>query len=254
MTKAKTDQPSSVDSGAYFEVPPPVGLPYMHNVLGTFANAIPRECYPYCTTTKYSNITKAMIGNEEDKSWLLEYVEERLGKLADYEYRDWINGQQPFITPRELQLWRLRMYVQYIWYWNLPDDEDLAMIFNLTKRRASNLASDFVARFRKTVIYPVALRRLYALVAKAAPLRIEKHPKGAAQGGLYKVRSVRLVNAAQYLVEDLRSQLPTKRMANPYLWDKEQYLMWVDSVMIDVMKTNNRLRELLYNMYQIPKD
>ena len=225
----------------------------MHNVLGTFANAIPRECYSYCTSAKFASISKTMIGNEEDKAWLFDYVQERLGKLADFEYREWINGQQPFITPRELQLWRLRLYVQYIWYWNLPDDEDLAMIFNLTKRRASNLASDFVARFRKTVIYPVALRRLYALITKTEPLSRETHPKGTAKGGIYKVPSARLVNAAQYLVEDLRSQLPIKRMANPYLWDKEQFLMWVDNVMIDVMKNNSRLRELFYKMYRLPE-
>lgn len=225
----------------------------MNNVLATFVNAIPEGCYPFCESTKHSSITPAMTA-KMPRPWLMEFVEERLGLLANYEYREWINGQQPFITFRELQLWRLKLYVQYIWFWNLPDDEDLAMIFNLTKRRAASLATDFNARFRKTAIYPVALRRLYDSIISTTPARRnERNAKGTAKGDVYKMPSARLVNTAQYLVDDLAIEVPTKRMAIPYLWDKEQYWMWVDEVMIDVMKTNKAVEQKLYNMYPIPK-
>jgi hypothetical protein len=129
------------------------------------------------------------------------------------------------------------------------------MIFNLTKRKAGNLTSDFVARFRKTIIYPVALRRLYALINTTEPEgEKQRHPKAAADGYIYRVPSSRLVNSAQYLVDDLRDQLPTKRMANPYLSDKEQYRMWIDLVTVDVMKTNDELRLRLYDLYKYPGD
>jgi len=224
----------------------------MHNVLTTFVNAIPDGCYLFCESTKHSKITPAMIARTP-RPWLMDFVEERLGRISNYEYREWINGQQPFITFRELQLWRLKLYVQYIWFWNLPDDEDLAMIFNLTKRRAASLASDFIARFRKTAIYPVALRRLYDLITSTTPARRnERNAKGTAKGDVYKMPSARLVNTAQYLMEDLALEVPKKRMANPYLWDKEQYWMWVDEVMIDIMTTNQAVQQKLYDMYPIP--
>jgi hypothetical protein len=224
----------------------------MNNVLATFVNAIPEGCYPFCESTKHSKITPALIA-KTPKPWLMDFVEERLGQLANYEYREWINGQQPFITFRELQLWRLKLYVQYIWFWNLPDDEDLAMIFNLTKRRAGSLANDFTARFRKTAIYPVALQRLYDLIISTKPVMSKvRNAKDSAMGSVYKMPSARLVNTAQFLVEDLAILVPAKRMAIPYLWDKEQYWMWVDEVMIDIMKTHIAVKNELFKMYPIP--
>ncbi|MGH9764872.1 MAG: hypothetical protein ACREDR_08800 [Blastocatellia bacterium] len=252
---AKPNKATNVNYEAYFPVSVPSHLTYMHNVLWTFADAVPPECRQYCTSAKHPQVDVESLSEEKLKVYLLDYVEERLGQLADYEYREWINGFQPFVTPRELQLWRLKIYVQYIWFWSLPDEDDLAMIFNLTKRRAENLASDFIARFRKTIIYPVALRRLYALINTTQPEpKVQKHPKLHADGNIYRVPSKRLVSAAGYLVDDLRAQLPTKRMANPYLWDKEQYRMWIDLVTVDAMKTNEEVRVRLYDMYKIPED
>jgi hypothetical protein len=253
MAKSKDNQAGSFDFGAFFEVSLPTDQVYMHNVLLAFVHAIPDECYAYCKSAKHPIIQFAGLPSA-DQAFLRDYVEERLGKLADYEYRGWINGSQPFVTPRELQLWRLRIFVQYVWFWNLPDDDDLAMIFNLTKRQAANLAADFVARFRKTIIYPVALRRLYYLLNTAIPEseRI-KHPKSLALGNVYRIPSARFVNTAQYLVEDIRAQLPSKRMVNPFLWDKEQYRMWVDIETVDVVKTDTQLRDRLYSMYKVPE-
>lgn len=238
---------------AYFAVAIPDDLVYMHNVLLTFANAIPDSCHQYCASAKHPSFNAAVVG-EARQAFLRAFVEERLGKLADYEYRGWINGQQPFVTPRELQIWRLRQFVQFVWFWNLPDDEDLAMIFNLTKRRAANLAADFIARFRKTVIYPVALRRLYHLVNESQPTSDQavQHPKNPAKGYVYRLPARRLIDAAQNLVDDIRTELPSKKMAAPYLWDRDLNYMWMDVVAVDVIKTHEDLRKRLYAMYKIP--
>lgn len=247
-----SSNPPSPSSNGYFPVPPPGPGKYMHNVLATFANGIPEGCYKFCTSSKHAAITTTMA-SKTPRPWLMEFVEERLSQLANYEYREWLNGQQPFITFRELQLWRLKLYVQYVWFWNLPDDDDLAMIFNLTKRRAGSLAADFIARFRKTAIYPVALQRLYDIVTAANPVKSNvRNAKDTAIGSVFRMPSERYVNTAQYLVEDLTILVPAKRMANPYLWDKEQYWIWIDDVMIDIIKTNKNVRTQLQSMYPVP--
>jgi len=242
-----------VDYEAYFARPLPADVVYMHNVLLSFVNWIPERCYPYCTSANHP-VAAAMASVDARQAYLRDFVEERLGKLADAEYRGWINGQQPFVTPRELQIWRLGQFVQYIWFWSIPDDDDLAMIFNLTTRRAANLAADFQARFRKTMIYPVALRRLYDLINTELPIRDkpEPHLKATANGYLYRVPSRRMVEAAGNLVDDIRTELPRARMATPYLADRDLRLMWIDVETVNVMKTNDDLRKRLYGMYKIP--
>lgn len=252
MAATKTLSPQA-DYEAYFAIPIPTDQLYMHNVLLTFVNAIPDDCYRYCISEKHPKFTGVPAGDARH-AYLRDYVEERLGKLADYEYRGWINGQQPFVTPRELQIWRLRQFVQYVWFWNLPDDEDLAMIFNLTKRRAANLGTDFIARFRKTIIYPVAMRRLYHLINAGKPIKElpETHPKHQAVGYIYHVPSRRLVDAAANLVDDIRTELPKLKMATPSIWDRDLNYMWIDRVTVDVMKTNDALRKRFYEMYKLP--
>lgn len=113
--KTKT---APVDYEAYFGVPIPTDLVYMHNVLFTFVNTIPDNCYPYCLSTKHPSYNSALPGDARQQ-FLRDFVEERLGKLADYEYRGWINGQQPFVTPRELQIWRLRQPISSV-AWSTP--------------------------------------------------------------------------------------------------------------------------------------
>jgi hypothetical protein len=242
-----------IDYEAYAKVDVPTDQVYMHNVLQTFVHAIPKYCYQYCDSGLHQGKDIISLPDDRVHVALRAYVEERLGKLADYEYRSWMNGQQPFVTPRELQIWRLRLYVQYIWFWNLPDDDDLALIFNLTKRRAANLTADFVARFRKTIVYPVALRRLYALINLDTPVKTgAKHPKGFAIGEVFRIPTSRFVDAAYFLVEDIRTHIPNLLMTVPYLWDREKYLMWMDNETIKVMKSNEELRLRFYSMYKIP--
>jgi hypothetical protein len=249
---AKPKQAPPVDYEAYFPVKLPADIVYMHNVLLTFVNAIPSDCEVHCLSEKHP-VAPDLNDESARQAFLRDFVEDRLCKLAEHEYRGWVNGHTPFVTPRELQIWRLRQFVQYIWYWNLPDDEDLSMIFNLTKRRASGLASDFIARFRKTVIYPVAMRRLYSLINLNDPVQEgQSDPKGRAKGAVYTVASRRLVEAAQNLVDDIHTEKPGKIMAPPYVFDEELNRMWIDNETIDVMKTDERLRKRLYEMYKIP--
>jgi hypothetical protein len=223
-------------------------------VLLTFAGAIPEYCYRYCTSAKHPRFTGVPQGDDLTV-YLRDYVEDRLNQLADYEYREWMNGRQPFITPRELQIWRLRQFVQYIWFWNLPDEDALAMIFNLTKRRAQTLASDFIARFRKTIVYPVALRRLYHLVNTARPVMSnpQPHPKNGADGWVYRVPARRFVEAAQSLAEDLRTEVRDTPINSPFLWDDDFNELWLDREMVNAMTTNERVRKHLYDIYPLPK-
>ena len=96
---AKGKQGPPVDYEAYFPVKVPTDIIYMHNVLLTFVNAIPADCYVHCTSDKHAT-AEALENENTRQTFLRNYVEERLGKLAEYEYRAWVNGHTPFVTPR----------------------------------------------------------------------------------------------------------------------------------------------------------
>lgn len=243
----------SVNYEAYQNGPPPKNVFYMHNVILTFANAIPDNCHQYCISSEYPTFD-GQLQSDTLQKYLGAFVKERLDNLADYEYREWINGQQPFVTPRELQIFRLKQFVQFIWFWNLAEDDDLAMIFNLTKRKASNLAADFIARFRKTIIYPVGLRRIYDLINNTVPVYNESkpHPKSQATGFVYTLPARRLLNAAEALVNDIRTEMPRLTMAPPLLYDRDLNHIWIDMQAVDVIKNNTELRKRLYEMYKLP--
>ena len=256
MSVARLPIAAKIDYEAYFDIPVPdrKDLVYMHNVLLTFAAAIPENCYRYCTSEKHPKFTGLPQGDDLTL-YLRDFVEERLNQLADYEYREWMNGRQPFVTPRELQIWRLRQFVQYVWFWNVPDENALAMIFDLTKRRAQSLASDFMARFRKTIVYPVVLRRLYYLINTEKPTlpKLQPHPKNNAEGWVYRVPALRFIDAAQSLAEDLRAEVHGTPISSPFAWDDEFKEMWVDKEMVDIMTTNEKVRLRLYDIYPLPK-
>ena len=75
----------------------------------------------------------------EKEEFLNKFVRQKVTRIAQYEHHNWLDGRMPFVTYRELQIWRLRQYVEFIWDWHIPDDEVLASIFNITKRKATNL-------------------------------------------------------------------------------------------------------------------
>ncbi len=221
--------------------------PWMNNVIYVFANGIPEDCYSYC---------KEECNTETDdvRQYLSEFVRIRLKKLAVNEYHLWINGRIPYITPRELQLWRLRQFVQYIWFWNLPEDEDLAMIFNATKRKASNLINDFIARFRKTLLFPIALRRLYnLLMSEPEREELSHYKKPDVLGDAFLVINQRYVDDCNMLIYEIRTRL-TKNypITDSFLYDKDEKLMWVDKAVLNIIRTNDDIMKEIFDNYPEP--
>lgn len=227
---------------------PKVDLPkWMQNVIQTFVRGIPSESRARC-----SNGTKAFPQNKSEAEQLRhlgEFVENQLTELAVYEYKMWMNGRLPFISPREIQIWRLRQFVELIWFWSLPDDEDIAMIFNTTKQKAANLANDFIARFRKTVLFPIALRRLFDLLTNDP---IEKDiAKNAIMGSHFQVPFRRYLDDTNLFIAELRQR--RRRVLAPASLDpRDPNVMWVSETVIDLV-SDPKLREEIEEVYPIPK-
>lgn len=231
---------------------PPENKPWMDNVVFVFINGIPADCYKYC-----SNSDKEIKEGDDNikREHLAGFVRERLQILAEREYKLWINGRMPYITPRELQLWRLRQFVQYIWYWNLPDDNDLAMIFNETKRKASNLINDFIARFRKTLLFPVALLRLYRILTDDPDKKNVPHKNwGNAVGNVYSVINRRYLDDCNMLIHELRIRVsPGKPLLDSYFYHRDILQIWVDSSVIDILVNDKPVVDDIFNTYPQPE-
>lgn len=230
---------------------PPEVPPVMTNVVGVFIQGIPSDSYLDCgIEMTESQAGKLPTGKIREK--LADFVRARLTLLAGLEYASWINGQIPFVTSRELQLWRLLQFVRFIWFWDLPDDEILAMIFNATRRRASSLASDFEARFRKTILYPVALRRLYEMFSTEPISSNESHPRHESWDGcLYRVYSDRYLSYVTTLIEDLR-ELKEQPLLDATWWDKDERVIWIPMEVREIALKEEDLREKLFDMYDLP--
>lgn len=148
------DWPTGAPKTGDSNVPP---VDYLESVLLIFADHILAEEYEKCVVYDDDGTKTAFPkggDRTQQRDHLRRYVEQRLRQIAMFEYSQWINGRMPFVTVRDLQLWRLLQFCQYVWKWNLPEEEHIATIFNLTRRRASSLVSDFIARFRKLYLYP----------------------------------------------------------------------------------------------------
>jgi len=100
----------------------------MNTVVNVFIHGIPKDSYSQCIEEPLPSPPS----REDEHRGLDKFIRGRLNQIARYEYCTWINGQIPFVTPRDLELWRLRQFVEFLWFWNLPDDDDLALIFNST--------------------------------------------------------------------------------------------------------------------------
>jgi hypothetical protein len=96
----------------------------------------------------------------EQRIFLERYVRHQLDSIAAFEYKKWMNGRMPFVTPRDVQIWRLYMFCRHIWQGRLPRHDHLGILFNLTPRRATSLLSDFYARFRKRFLFPIFVRQM----------------------------------------------------------------------------------------------
>jgi hypothetical protein len=223
--------------------------PLMSNVVSLFIQGIPQDSYSECGIAK-----KPPLPPEQVREKLADFVRDRLKALAAFEYASWINGRIPFVTSRELQLWRLLQFVKFLWFWDLPDDAILAEIFNATVRKASNLASDFEARFRKTILYPVALRRLYELFNTQPAKATEPHPrKKAWDGCVYRVDSDRYLGYTVTFISDLR-EFANQPLVDACWWDKDEKLMWVPLEVREIAVREHALREKLFEMYRLPSD
>lgn len=125
----------------YLRLKSPEVPPFLENVLMVFANWIPEDARENLTVSTEPKTYPVDASETVKRNFRLRFVRERLEVIARLEYGLWLNGRLPFITPRELLLWRLRQYVEHIWAFELPEDKDLALIFNTTKLRASHVAS-----------------------------------------------------------------------------------------------------------------
>src|SRR5713226_8842848 len=89
---------------------PPKTPDLLDNVLLVFAHNITEDAKPYCRLNDGAEYRSD--GSEREKMrYLMKFVGERLHLIAQHESVFWLNGRLPFVTPRELLVWRLRQYV-----------------------------------------------------------------------------------------------------------------------------------------------
>src|SRR5258705_9958560 len=97
-------QPSS-GSEDFLQLTPP-GIPaLLDNVVLVFSNNIPEDARIKCMLN--SGVAYPATSDESAKRrHLLGFVRERLEMVSRLECALWLNGRLPFITPRELFIWR----------------------------------------------------------------------------------------------------------------------------------------------------
>lgn len=247
------DQPAS-GAADFLQLNPPFIPALLDNVVLVFSNNIPEDARTKCMLN--SGESYPVAGDEPAKRrYLLGFVRERLEMVSRLECALWLNGRLPFITPRELFIWRLRQYVEFIWGFQLPDDDDLAMIFNSTRLKAANLTSDFGARFRKALLFPIALRRLYRIIRDEDPNYRTVDPQyeyKKALGKTFRIPSSRYVQDANSLIEEYRLR-SNDFLRNAALLSREQNIMWVSHRIIEYAK-DEKLRTELFELYRIPRE
>jgi len=239
----------------FLDLTPPVIPSLLDNVLLVFSNNIPEDAKLHCAL-KGSGVVYPEEGDEVGKRrHLLNFVRERLEMISRLEYNLWLNGRLPFVTPRELLLWRLRQYVEHIWAFHLPDDEDLAMIFNTTKMRAAHVASDFKARFRKALLFPIALRRLYRILRQEDehnPIVDPEYEYKRAYGSTFRIPSRRYVQDTNALIEEFRIR-EEGFLRDAAIINIEENIMWVSERVIQLAH-DNEIRADLLRLYKIPRE
>ena len=220
---------------------------YLSPVLTLLAAAIPREVRPNCLLEDGTQFP--VNGKDEiQQAFLLTFVREKLDRVARYEYRHWLNGRMPFVSPRQLQLWRLRQFAEFILDWDLPDDEVLAVVFNLTSRQAGSLVSDFYAKFRKLYVFPRILRRLFALLDDKP--QIPQTQYQGVIGRVYKIPSKRYLEEMNAVINDLRESHRREILVSAVFFRRNQQLMWLAERVIEIM-SDKTTRDILTQLYPI---
>jgi hypothetical protein len=220
---------------------------YLSPVLTLLAAAVPQEVRPKCYLENGTQFP-ATAKDEVQQAFLVNFVGEKLDRIARYEYRHWLNGRMPFVSPRQLQLWRLRQFAEFIMDWDLPDDEVLAVVFNLTSRQAGSLVSDFYAKFRKLYVFPRVLQRLFALL-DVKP-QIPQMPYQGVIGRVYKIPSKRYLEEMNAVINDLRESHRREILVSAAFFRRNQQLMWVAERVIETMN-DKTTRDILTNLYPI---
>lgn len=243
------------DLDEFLNMKPPAIPSVLPSVLIIFANNIPEDAKVHCeleSGAKYPDGADEMSCRRH----LVSFVRERLDMIARLEYALWLNGRLPFVTPRELLIWRLRQLVEYIWAFQLPADDDLSMIFNTTKTRAANIAADFTARFRKALLFPVALRRLYRILREQDPLyRVadRNYEYKNALGCTIRVPSIRYLQDTNTLVEEFRLREGGGFLRYAALVFKEENIIWVSERVL-TLALDDEIKAELLELYRIPRD
>ena len=199
---------------------------YLPQVIGLFVDGIPEDSKLKCTLISNPNVTYPSTGSPRDQEMHLHtFVAEKIDWISQFEYGSWLNGRMPFVTFRELQIWRLRQFAEHIWYWNVPDDDAIATIFNITKRRASNLVADFHARFGKIYILPKSLRRLLDILK--SPTSSGDITVDSMVGDIFYIPSPRYINDLNALISELRRITGNKVLQDARKYKRNKNYMWV---------------------------
>lgn len=244
-----------IDAEDFIRMTAPDVCAVLDNVLLVFAKSIPEDSRAKCEIAESGETYPADDSEAAKLKFLTRFARERLDMIALREYCLWLNGRLPFITPRELLVWRLRQFVEFIWAFQLPADEDLALIFNSTKVRAAHIASDFTARFRKALLFPIALRRLYRILRGLDPvygIEREEYEHQRADGTVFRVPSRRYLQDANSLIEEFRMREVGIFRSAALVGDTEDNL-WVHDRVVEMVK-DDEIRNELFRMYRVPSE
>lgn len=97
---------------------------------------------------KYCSLTEAQISTN-------------LFRISQNEYELWLNNKMFFSRLRDLHLWRLSQFMQEIWNFNVPTQESIAFIFQVTLASARSLIKDYKAQYGRQG-YSNSVRKIIA--------------------------------------------------------------------------------------------
>jgi hypothetical protein len=223
---------------------------YIGPVIWMFIAGIVPDVREKCVLASGTHFpTKSDI--EHQNAFLGRFVQENLKEIASYEYEMWLNGRMPFVTFREIQLWRLRQFVEFIWHWCLPDDDLIAAIFNLTKRQASNLTKDFRAKFGKIYLLPYILTRWFKILDEE-PLYEEV--RSDVSGAVWAVPSHSYLIDINAVILELQGGdfMPTQDLVEAKSVRRSERLVWLSMDVAQQLRAKDT-RDRLLGLHPFPE-